>query len=51
MMSLLYRLYAIESRTLRSLIRKVIMKIEKGEFYSLTLHKIFNDYHGVEIDL
>lgn len=48
---LLYRLYAVKCRILRSLIKSIIMKIEKGEFYSKTLRKIFKKYYDVEIGM
>ncbi len=39
----LYRLYRIPSRKRRCLIRKLTNKLEGGEFYSVTLRRIFKD--------
>jgi len=47
----LYKLYRIKSGRLRNLIIRIINRIERGQFYSNTLRKIFKDYHGVEIGM
>lgn len=48
---LLYRLYAIESRLLRLIIRAVIRRLEGGEMYSTTLRRIFKEYHRIEVGM
>lgn len=48
---LLYKLYALKSRRLRWLIRKIVCKLEGGEIYSLMLRRIMKKYHGVEIGM
>jgi virginiamycin A acetyltransferase len=50
---LLYNLYAVNIRTFRISLRK-LMRLYWGsqyEFYSITLRKIFKNYHGVEIGM
>lgn len=47
----LFRLYGPAGGTLRKLIRHVVMRIEGGELYSLTLRRIFSTYHGVTVGL
>jgi acetyltransferase-like isoleucine patch superfamily enzyme len=47
----LYKLYRIKRRSLRKLIVKIVYKLEKGEFYSSTLRKIFITYHGITIGM
>lgn len=49
--SCLVGLYRLESCPLRLLLRKLVLRWEKGEYYSLTLRQIFRKYHGVEIGL
>jgi virginiamycin A acetyltransferase len=48
---LLYRAYAKDSRSLRDLCLRVLKKIDGGELTSLTLRRIFRDYHKVDIGL
>ena len=48
---LLYGLYAIKSSRLKSFIRWTVYKLERRDFYSATLRKIFKDYHGVEVGM
>jgi acetyltransferase-like isoleucine patch superfamily enzyme len=48
---LLYKIYRIRYNRLRSIIRKIVYKLERGELYSKTLRKIFKNYHGVEIGM
>ena len=50
-MELLYRLYSIRSGRLRAVIRSLAKRFDHGEFLSLTLRKIFEDYHQVRIGL
>lgn len=47
-----FALYGIIKReSLRKVIRALILKIEKGHVYTVTLRKIFAYYHGVEIGM
>lgn len=48
---LLYKLYRIDRHNVRAFIRWLVTKIEKGECYSVTLRKIFRDYHKVDIGM
>lgn len=48
---LLYKLYKIKKTRLRNFIISRIKKLEGGELYSITLRKIFKDYHKVEIGM
>ncbi len=49
----LYKFYPKigRNRFFRNIILNVIIKLEKGEFYSVTARKIAKKYHGVEIGL
>lgn len=47
--NVLIKLYGINSARFRDIIRRIIYKLEGGEFYSPTIRKIFKVYHGVEI--
>lgn len=49
--NLLYKLYGIKKNRLRTFIKKVIYRLEGGEFYSTTLRKIYKEYHNVEVGL
>ena len=48
---LLYKLYRIERNRFRRFLIKQVTKLEKGELYSGTLRRIFNDYHHIKIGL
>jgi acetyltransferase-like isoleucine patch superfamily enzyme len=48
---ILYRLYAVKSEFLRQKILELVKRIEKGEFHSNTLRKIFLHYHDIEVGL
>lgn len=48
---LLYKIYTVRSKILRDIIRELVKKLEKGEFYSKTLRKIYLKYHDIEIGL
>lgn len=48
---LLFWLYSLSGERIRSVIRKLVEKLEGGELYSLTLRKIFAHYHGIEVGL
>jgi virginiamycin A acetyltransferase len=47
----LFRLYRIPRRCVRWAIRKAIDATEGGELYSVTLRRIFREYHGVDIGM
>lgn len=47
----LYKLYAFRVKTLRRIIRRILKNLEGGEMRSLTLRRIYRDYHDVEIGL
>src|SRR5271157_179392 len=48
---LLCWLYGLGLRTIRSMVRSIVARIEGGELYSLTLRDIMRKYHGVDIGL
>jgi virginiamycin A acetyltransferase len=49
---LLFRVYGwIGSGTIRSIIRRIVMRLEGGGYFSVTIRRIFSSYHGVEIGL
>jgi len=48
---MLYALYAVRRGVLRRLILRTVKALEGGEMLSMTLRRIFKDYHGVEIGL
>ncbi|HEX2956877.1 MAG TPA: CatB-related O-acetyltransferase [Chitinispirillaceae bacterium] len=49
--NILFILYKFENLTIRRFIKNMVMKIEKGEMYSITLRRIFNVYHNVNIGM
>ena len=49
--NILYRAYCIENHRIRKIIHSIVEKLEMGEFYSLTLRRIFEDYHQVSIGM
>jgi virginiamycin A acetyltransferase len=50
--SLLYRAYGLsQTELIRKLIVKSVARLDGGYMYSLTLRRIFRDYHAVEIGL
>jgi virginiamycin A acetyltransferase len=48
---LLLNLYAFKNKRLRSIIQDLITKMEGGEYYSVTLRKVFKKYHNIEIGM
>ena len=48
---ILYTLYSRKSGRLRPLIRRLVTRVEGGQVYSVTLRKIFRDYHHIDIGL
>jgi virginiamycin A acetyltransferase len=49
--NILLPLYPHLSKTIRHYLRKLVLKMEGGEFYSLTIREIFRRFHGVDIGL
>lgn len=49
--SLLFYIYNIRNDFLRRLVRAAVRKLEGGDFYSLTLRRIFTCYHNTTIGL
>lgn len=50
-LSFLIRLYKINSKFLRKLIKKTILILENGEMYSETIRTIYSKYYGIEIGM
>ncbi len=48
---LLFHLYKIDKKSLRTIVLKILYKIEGGEIYSQTMRRIFDHYHEVKIGL
>ena len=48
---ILFLLYGIEKHWFRRIVIKLVLKWERGEFYSVTLRKIFSHYHGVDVGM
>jgi acetyltransferase-like isoleucine patch superfamily enzyme len=46
---LLAPLYHIDSRWLRSLLQHLILKLEGGDFFTVTLRRIYRERHSIEI--
>src|SRR5688572_26235413 len=44
-------MYRIKSEMLRSLLRKLVLRLEGGEVYSLSIREIYRRFHGVEVGL
>jgi virginiamycin A acetyltransferase len=49
--SLIFSLYQIRLGFLRRMILWMVRKREKGELYSVTLRRIYKDFHGVEVGM
>jgi virginiamycin A acetyltransferase len=50
--NLLFKLYGLSSRrSVRSLIRNIVLRLEGGGHYSRTIRRIFSVYHQVEIGM
>lgn len=45
----LYKMYIIKNRFIRTAIRKVISYIDGGQYYSYYLRRILKEYHNIEI--
>lgn len=48
---IMFKLYKYNNIRSRNLIIRLLCKFEGGEYYSLTLRKIFKEYHLIEIGL
>jgi virginiamycin A acetyltransferase len=48
---LLYKLYRIKSRRLRSYIRRVVLRLEQGQVRSVTIRRIYSHYHQIDIGM
>jgi len=48
---MLFKLYGIDRHNIRRFIVWIVKKLEKGEYYSRTLRKIFRHYHAVDIGM
>lgn len=48
---LLFLCYKINKRTIRNFIRWLVLKLEKGMYFSITIRKIFLRYYGIEVGL
>lgn len=49
--AVLFKLYAVRSRRVRAWIYKRLVKWERGSMWSVTLRRIFQHYHQIEVDL
>ena len=49
--NLLFKVYGINNGRIKSLVKKIIYRIEGGELYSKTLRKIFKEYWEVDIGM
>jgi len=47
----LYKLYRMNNHRVRNFVLRIAKKIEGGEYYSVTLRKIFKDYYKIEIGM
>lgn len=48
---MLFRLYRVERRNMRSFIRWLVLLLEKGMYYSKTIRRIFSAYYGVDVGM
>ena len=49
--TLLFKLYGVNNGKIKSLIKKIVYRLEGGEWYSKTLRKIFKEHRGVDIGM
>lgn len=49
--NILYKLYIIRNKHIRTLLRKMISYFDGGQYYSKNLRKILKKYHNVEIGI
>jgi len=47
----LYKLYAVKRRSVRMVILFFVSKLEGGPMFSMTLRRIFRDYHHINVGL
>ena len=49
---ILFRLYGMtQTNVLRSLLRRLVLRLEGGPMYSVTARAIFRQYHGIEVGM
>lgn len=48
---ILFRLYGIDSRIFRNFIRWLVLRLEKGTVFSVTIRRIFSKYHQVSVGM
>lgn len=48
---LLFRLYGLPSRIWRGAVLSLVDRLERGHLYSLTLRRIFREYHRIDVGL
>lgn len=50
--AMLFYLYGLfEREIVRRLLRRLVLKLEGGALYSVTIRRIFSAYHGVELGM
>lgn len=47
----LYKLYAVRRQRLRNIILRAVTEVEGGQMWSLTLRRIFADYHKIQVGM
>lgn len=50
-MKIIIRIYSILPKKMKILCEKIIKKLEKGEYRSHTLRKLYKDYYGIEVGI
>jgi virginiamycin A acetyltransferase len=48
---IIYKLYSVPNSRLRSILMRLLCRLEGGEMNSKTLRKVFKDYHDVEVGM
>jgi virginiamycin A acetyltransferase len=48
---ILFRIYRFDRFNLRHFIRWIVLRMEKGMYYSKTIRRIFSAYHGVDVGI
>ena len=48
---LLFFLYRIDKKSIRSILRWLVLKLENGMYYSITIRRIFRKYYGVDVGM
>jgi acetyltransferase-like isoleucine patch superfamily enzyme len=47
----LFRLYGLRMRVVRSLVHRLVVRLEGGTVFSVTLRRIFSTYHQVDVGM